>query len=42
VSFFMRALPLRLPSATAIGFFRFAINDMLNIQQKFRKSLLTC
>jgi hypothetical protein len=32
VSLTMRALPLRLPSATAAGFFLFAINNMLNVQ----------
>ena len=32
VSFFIRAFALRLPSATAAGFFRFAINTILNVQ----------
>ncbi len=42
VSFFNRALPPRLPSATAAGFFRFAINTMLSASEKKCNAVLTC
>ena len=34
VIFFIRAGPLRFPSATAAGFFLFAMNTILNVQNK--------
>ena len=40
VSFFIRAFALLLPSATAAGFFFFAITFMLNVQQNNRKRLI--